>query len=219
MAKVLLRIVSHGHAFDWRLCLVADAEASDERNIPSLVSDALDGGVTWVQLRAKKLSSKAFLDLGLRLSRFLRRRRIPLIINDRVDIALACQASGVHLGQEDLPLAKARKILGQKRLIGISVNTLEEAQIAERGGADYLGVGPIFPTLTKPNSPPVLGVGGLQDIRKLVRIPLIAIGGIQPGNAREVMVTGADGVAVVSAIMGAENARLAARELFEALKL
>lgn len=198
---------------DWRLCLVADAEAAGEKDILSIIKEAVEGGVTLIQLRSKNLNAREFLEISLRASDLLKRKNIPLIINDRVDIALACQASGVHLGQQDLPLTYARKILGKSRMIGISVNTEDEAVNAEQGGVDYLGVGPIFSTLSKKDLRPLLGPEGLRVIRQKVKIPILAIGGISATNAREVMEAGASGIAVISAIMGADNIRQAAKEL------
>lgn len=202
---------------DWRLCLVADAESAGERNILALIQEAVRGGATMIQLRAKTLSLREFLRISLEASKLFKRENIPLIINDRIDIALACQATGVHLGQEDFPLSFARKILGKKKLIGISVNTEEEALEAEKKGADYLGVGPIFPTPSKKDLKQLLGLDGLRRIREKIKIPILAIGGINAKNAREVIKAGADGIAVISAIMGAEDIRRATRELREAI--
>ncbi len=201
---------------DWNLCLIADTEFAAGRDILTLVEEAVEEGVKMVQLRAKNLTSKDFLDLALKLSDSLRGKEALLIINDRVDIALSCQAAGVHLGQQDLPLMFTRKILGKNKLIGISANTIEEAMEAEAFGADYLGVGPVFPTSTKKQSPPPLGVKGLKAIRDKVRIPVLAIGGISAENVGEVMATGADGIAVISAILGQKDIRKATRTLLEA---
>lgn len=202
---------------DWRLCLVADAEAAEGGNIPALIKEAVDAGVTLVQLRGKKSSLREFLGLALETSEILKKKKIPLIINDRVDIALSCRASGVHLGQNDLPLPFARKILGKGKWIGITVNTVREAVEAEAEGADYLGVGPVFFTPTKKELRPLLGLAGLKAIRDKVRIPILAIGGINAANAREVMAAGADGLAVISAILGAEDVSRATRELIKAI--
>jgi len=196
---------------------VADAESAGERNILALIQEAVRGGATMIQLRAKTLSLREFLRISLEASKLFKRENIPLIINDRIDIALACQATGVHLGQEDFPLSFARKILGKKKLIGISVNTEEEALEAEKKGADYLGVGPIFPTPSKKDLKQLLGLDGLRRIREKIKIPILAIGGINAKNAREVIKAGADGIAVISAIMGAEDIRRATRELREAI--
>jgi len=198
---------------DWSLYLVADTEFAAGKNLVHLVSEAVLGGVTIVQLRAKDLGTRDFLELALRVSEKLGKTGIPLLINDRVDIALACGAAGVHLGQDDMPLPDARRLLGPDKMIGISVNTLDEAAEAERLGADYLGLGPIFGTSTKQTVLPVLGPEGIQRLRRQIRIPMVAIGGINAGNAGAVKKAGADGIAVVSAILGARDARQVAAEL------
>lgn len=203
---------------DWKLCLVADVDVAAGRSIISAIEQAIEGGVSLVQLRAKKLKTLEFLELSLKARETTRKKSIPLIINDRVDIALSCNAEGVHLGQDDLPVSYARKILGTKKLIGVSVNNEMEAEEAEKRGADYLGVGPIYFTQTKKDIKPPLGVKGLREIRKRVRIPILAIGGINAENAREMIETGADGVAVVSAILSKENIVKATRELARAIR-
>jgi len=202
---------------DWKLCLVADVEAAGGKYIISALEKAIEGGVSLVQLRAKKLETHEFFELSLKARETTKKKNIPLIINDRVDIAFSCKADGVHLGQDDLPLSFARKILGKKKLIGVSVNTIKEAEEAERGGADYLGVGPVFFTQTKEDLRPPLGIEGLREIRKSVRIPILAIGGINAEHAREIIEAGADGVAVVSAILASKNIIKAARELAQAI--
>lgn len=200
---------------DWSLYLVADTEFAAGKNLVHLVSEAVLGGVTIVQLRAKDLGTRDFLELALKVSEKLGKIGIPLLINDRVDIALACGAAGVHLGQDDMPLPDARRLLGPDKTIGISVNTLDEAAEAERLGADYLGLGPIYGTSTKQTVLPVLGPEGIQRLRRQIRIPMVAIGGINAGNAGAVIKAGADGIAVVSAILGARDARQAAAELLK----
>lgn len=200
---------------DWSLYLVADTEFAAGKNLVHLVSEAVLGGVTIVQLRAKDLGTRDFLELALNMSEKLGKTGIPLLINDRVDIALACGAAGVHLGQDDMPLPDARRLLGPDKTIGISVNTLDEAAEAERLGADYLGLGPIYGTSTKQTVLPVLGPEGIQRLRRQIRIPMVAIGGINAGNAGAVKKAGADGIAVVSAILGARDARQAAAELLK----
>lgn len=204
-------------SIDWNLCLIADTEFASGRDIVSIVEDAVEEGVKLIQLRSKKLTSKDILELALKLSAFLRKKDVPLIINDRVDIAFSSDAAGVHLGQQDLPIRFARKILGKNKLIGISVNTVEEALEAEDFGADYLGVGPVFPTSTKEETRPLLGVKGFKAIRGKVKIPVLAIGGISAENAGEVMAAGADGIAVISAILGEKNIRKATGRLLEAI--
>ena len=172
---------------DFRLYLVADVEFAAGRDLAYLAGEAVLGGVTMVQLRAKGSETREFLGLATRMCAALKSRSVPLIINDRVDIALACGADGVHLGQDDMPLDKARELLGSTKIIGISVNTLKEAREAERLGADYIGLGPIYATATKDTDLPVLGPEGIRRMREKIGIPIIAIGGINAGNAADVM--------------------------------
>jgi thiamine-phosphate pyrophosphorylase len=202
---------------DWRLCLVADKEAAGTRDLVAIVEEAAGAGATLIQLRAKNCETREFLDLAIRISGFLKPLGIPLIINDRADIALACDARGLHLGQQDIPLLFARKILGPNRLIGISVNTIEEAQSAEKQGADYLGVGPVFFTSSKDKIPAILGLEGLRAIREKVGIPILAIGGVDRQNAAAVMSSGADGIAVISAILGEGDIEKATKSLLSVL--
>jgi thiamine-phosphate pyrophosphorylase len=202
---------------DWTLCLVADAESAGDRDLIDIIRRAVSGGVTLVQLRAKKLSASAFLELGLKAASILRKNRIPLLINDRPDIAQACGAAGVHLGQEDLPIAAARQLLGKDKIIGLSVSSLKEARKAEKEGADYVGLGPVFPTPTKDTPLTPLGLRSVRDICARLSIPVLAIGGITQDNAAEVIQAGADGIAVVSAIMSAGNIAKVTHELKSAV--
>jgi thiamine-phosphate pyrophosphorylase len=204
-------------AIDWRLCLVADMEAAGKRDLVAIVQEATAAGATMIQLRGKNCNMREFLDLAVQIADLLKPIGIPLIINDRADIALACEADGLHLGQQDLPLANAREILGNERLIGISVNTLDEARKAEQGGADYIGVGPIYFTASKEKLPAILGLDGLRTCRKKVQIPILAIGGITAGNAKAVISAGADGIAVISAIMGENDISKATKSLLSVL--
>jgi len=198
---------------DWSLYLVADTEFAAGKDLLPRIREAVLGGVTVVQLRAKDLGTRDFLELASRISEQLGKLGVPFLINDRVDISLACGAAGVHLGQDDMPLADARRLLGPDKTIGISVNTLEEAVKAQTLGADYVGLGPIYETPTKKTTLPVLGPAGIRHLRDRIRIPVVAIGGIRAANAGAVMKAGAAGVAVVSAILGAADARKAAAEL------
>ena len=199
-------------AVDYRLCLVTDRETVKGRDLGRCVEAAIQGGVTMVQVREKTASSLAFYETAQRLKALAVRQRIPLIINDRLDIALATEADGLHLGQTDLPLVVARKILGAKKLIGVSVSTVREARLAEKQGADYLGVGAMFPTPSKQDAQPVT-LATLQAIKAAVDIPVVAIGGIGPDNVASVMADGIDGVAVISAILKADDCRQAAATL------
>jgi thiamine-phosphate pyrophosphorylase len=200
---------------DWRLCFIADSEAAAGRDILVLIESAVAGGATIIQLRGKTWTTREFLETGQHAAQILRPRRIPLIINDRVDLVLACEADGVHLGQDDLPLTEARKVMGDGRIIGISVNTARQAVSAEHGGADYVGAGPVFSTLSKRDLEPVLGLKGLRDIRARVGLPILAIGGIEAENAADVIAVGADGIAVISAITRARDPARAAADLIE----
>ncbi len=203
---------------DFSVYLVADAEFAAGRDLLGLIGEAVRGGVTVVQLRGKNLSSRDLLELGLRAADLLARVGVPLLINDRVDIALACGATGVHLGQEDMPVQEARRILGPDRLIGVSVNTVQESLRAEQEGADYVGAGPVHVTATKATALAVLGPEGIGRIKRAVRIPVVAIGGIGTANAAALAAAGADGIAVVSAILGAPDARRAAEDLKQAFQ-
>lgn len=198
---------------DFSLYLVADVEFAAGRDLAYLAEEAVRGGVTIVQLRAKGSGTREFLGLATRMAAALKGRSVPLIINDRVDIALACGADGVHLGQDDMPIGKARELLGSTRIIGVSANTLKEAREAERFGADYIGLGPVYATASKVTDLPVLGPEGIRRMRQKLDIPIIAIGGIDAGNAADVRNAGAAGIAVVSAILGAPDAYMAAAAL------
>lgn len=202
---------------DYSLYLVTDRSLALGRELVEVVAAAVQGGVTVVQIREKGASSREFLALAQALKGVLDPRGIPLIVNDRLDLALACDAAGVHLGQEDLPCDLARRLLGPERLLGVSVSTPEEARQAERAGADYLGVSPIFVTPTKRDTPAATGLDGLRAIRAVTALPLVAIGGLSAANVGEVMAAGADGIAVVSALMAATDPREAARALRRAI--
>lgn len=200
---------------DYSLYLVTDRGLAQGRPVSEVVRRAVQGGVTVVQLREKEASGRRFLEEAWRLKELLAEYQVPLIINDRLDIALAVDAEGVHLGQDDLPLEVGRELLGPAKIIGISVSTEAEAEAAARGGANYLGVSPVFATPTKTDTPPPVGLEGVARLRAAVDIPLVGIGGIHSANAGAVIQAGCDGVAVVSAIMAAPDPQQAARQLWE----
>ena len=200
-------------AVDYALYLVTDRGLSLGRSTLEIVRGAVAGGVTCVQLREKGTSTRAFIEEALALKAFLHPRRIPLIINDRVDVALVVGAAGVHLGQGDMPLADARRLLPPGSIVGISAESLGDAVAAEQGGADYIGVSPVFSTPTKGDTAPPLGLEGVRSIRGAVGIPLVGIGGIGLENAEEVIGAGAHGIAVVSAIVSSEDPERAAKAL------
>lgn len=165
----------------------------------------LKGGAGLVQLRAKELASKELLELAVEARSLTRQAGCVFIVNDRADIALASGADGIHLGQEDLPLHIARRILGAKRIIGISTHDLDQTREAEAGGADYIGFGPIFGTSTKETGYSPRGLPMLREIRKTVKIPIVAIGGITEDNVTQVWEAGADSAAIISDLMGARD--------------
>lgn len=200
---------------DYSLYLVTDRPLSRGRSTVEIVRAAVAGGVTCVQLREKACETREFLQEAEQLLPLLREHRIPLIINDRIDVALAIAADGVHLGQSDMPISMARKICGDSLIIGISAESTDDAVRAEKEGADYLGVSPVFATPTKKDTAPPLGLEGVAQIRELVDIPIVGIGGINHRNAQSVIQAGADGVAVVSAIVSADEPESAARRLRE----
>jgi len=190
---------------DWRLCFVADSEAAGEMDVLTLIGRAAAGGATLIQLRGKAWSDRQFLDLARQARQLLRPRGIPLIINDRADIARAAGAAGVHLGQADLPVAAAREILGRRFLIGISAASPDQAREGEAAGADYLGVGPVFLTRSKEDAGVPVGLAAIRKIRSVTSLPILAIGGINAENAPAVISAGADGVAVISAVTAAAD--------------
>ncbi len=198
---------------DYSLYLVTDRGLARGRTTLEIVSAAVHGGTTVVQLREKDCSTRDFIEQALAIKEFLTDHGVPLIINDRVDVAQAVEADGVHLGQTDMPLGAAKKILGDSMIIGISAESLQDAIEAQKGGADYLGVSPIYATPTKTDTAPPFGLEGLREIRKAVRLPLVGIGGLKRDNAAEVIRNGADGVAVVSAIVAADDPQAAAEVL------
>ena len=175
---------------------------------------ALQGGVTCLQLREKHLEDDAFLAEAREMAALCRRYRVPFIVNDRVDIALACGADGVHVGQDDMEVSAVRRMAGDKLMVGVSAHTVEEAVRAARGGADYLGLGAVFSTSTKADAG-AMSRNTLKAICQAVDLPKVAIGGISAKNILELSGSGVDGVAVVSAIFGAPDPRRAAQDLAE----
>lgn len=197
-------------AVDYSLYLVTDRRLAAGRSLPALVEAAVAGGVTVVQLREKSCSTREFVALAREIQALLRGTGVPLIINDRVDVALAAGADGLHLGQKDMAIADARRLVGSRMIIGISVESLDDAIRAEGEGADYLGISPVFATATKIDTAPPLGLDGVRAIRAAVGLPLVGIGGIDAGNVASLIEAGADGGAVVSAIVAAPDPRQAA---------
>lgn len=203
---------------DYTLYLVTDRKLAGERDLRQVVAEAVIGGVTVCQIREKELDSGPFLNSALELKKLLDEHGVPLIINDRVDIALACGAAGVHVGQSDLPCKKARELVGNRMVVGVSVETVEQAIKAQADGADYLGISPVYNTPTKTDTVAATGLEGLRAIRRATELPLVGIGGLSKKNAAEVIRAGADGIAVVSAIVAAADPRRAATRIMEAIR-
>ncbi len=200
----------------YQLCLVTDSAFANGRALAGIVAAAVKGGVTLVQLREKTASTRAFVEQARVLKRLLAPLRVPLLINDRIDVALAAGADGAHVGQQDMPVALVRRLLGPAAIIGLSITELGELRDPDVELADYLGVGPIFAQSTKLDTTPPLGLDGLAEIRRATGKPILAIGGVSAANADAVRSAGADGIAVVSAIMGADDPRAAAAALASA---
>ncbi len=198
---------------DYSLYLVTDRTLSKGRSNRQIVEAVVAGGVTCVQLREKHCGTREFIQEAQALQPLLRDHHIPLIINDRLDVALAVEADGVHLGQSDMPIGMARNIAGSALIIGISAESTDDALRAEQEGADYIGISPVFATPTKTDTAAPLGLEGVNKIRELVTIPLVGIGGLNQHNAASVIAAGADGVAVVSAIVSAADPTEATRTL------
>jgi thiamine-phosphate pyrophosphorylase len=203
---------------DYSLYLVTDRDLSRGRTNFQIINSAIKGGVTTVQLREKSATTRRFLKEALEIKEFCRDNNVTFIINDRIDIALAVDADGVHVGQDDMPIEYAHRILGYDKIIGVSAFDEKEAIEAEKAGADYIGVSPIFTTPTKPELDEGVGLDGLRRIRKAVDISLIAIGGLGPSNAFDTIKAGADGIAVVSAIVSADDPEEAARAIMAEIK-
>lgn len=203
-------------AFDPTLYLVTDSSYHTTESLLKTVEEACKGGVTLVQLREKNAGGREYLEKARLIKEITDRYDVPLIIDDRVDVAIACDAAGVHVGASDLPVAEARCLLGPGKIVGATAKTVEAARQAYADGADYLGVGAIYPTTTKVVTV-LTEVSTLAEICKAVPIPIVAIGGLNRKNMNILDGTPVDGIAVVSAIMKAENPQGAARELKEAV--
>jgi thiamine-phosphate pyrophosphorylase len=193
------------------LYVILDPDAAQGRPLLDLLKQAADGGARLFQYRAKAVSALAAYQQALPLRQTARDCGALFLVNDRCDLALAVDADGVHLGQQDLPLAMARSVMGKGRLIGVSTHTDAQVSAAARGGADYLGFGPIFPPSSKRDHEPVVGIDGLRRIRRLTSLPVFAIGGITVESAGELARAGADGIAVIVAIAQAADVTGTAR--------
>ena len=196
-------------SFDTSLYLVTDRSGMGDCEFESKIRSAVEGGCTMVQLREKNINSYLMYQRALSIKKITDEYHVPLIINDRLDIMLAVGADGVHLGRQDIPVKIARKLIGKDKIIGVSAHCIEEAEKAERDGADYLGVGAIFPTTTKKDII-ITPVNVLREIKETVSVPVVAIGGINQNNIKTLKGSHVDGVAVISAIMKSKDPKSSA---------
>lgn len=198
---------------NYELYLITDRRFLKGRELKKVVEDAILGGVTIVQVREKDVSTREFYNVAKEVKEVTDHYKVPIIINDRLDIAQAINAHGVHLGQKDMHLNIARRILGKDKIIGISVGNVKEALEAENNGADYLGIGTIFPTGSKKDVDAIIGIDGLSKIKNNISIPSVAIGGINKTNFKDVLSTGIEGISVISAILDEDDINIAANNL------
>ena len=201
-----------------KLYLVTDRELALGRSLEEVVSEAVKGGVTIVQLREKDTSTGEFIEIAFRLKNILEPYNVPLIINDRVDVALAVDADGLHIGQSDMPYNIARKLLGPDKIIGLSVENMDDLLRANKLDVDYVGISPVYGTPTKTDTAEPFGLEGLRKAVELSVHPTVAIGGMNADTIADVIEAGADGVAVVSAICSAVSPCSAAEELSAIIK-
>ncbi|HLW59393.1 MAG TPA: thiamine phosphate synthase [bacterium] len=198
---------------DWRVYVIADALRSRGRSPREIAEAAIRGGATTVQLRMKDAPARQIVEAGREILPLCRAAGVAFVVNDRADVAMIVGADGVHVGQDDLPTREVRAMLGPEAVIGVSAATAEEAVAAERAGADYLGVGAIYATATKADAGEPIGLDRLRELRGVVRLPLIGIGGITADNAAAVIRAGARGVAVITAVTMAEDVAAAVRRI------
>ncbi len=200
------------------LYLVTDSNLCLYHSLTTVIEEAVAGGVSIVQLREKSSNTRDFLNLAIEVKGILKEKKIPLIINDRVDVAMAIGADGVHLGQSDMPVDIARRLLGENAIIGLSLETETQLEkIPKLGNIDYLGISPIFTTPTKTDTKEPWGINGLIKIRKKTNLPLVAIGGINLTNAKQVSQAGANALAVVSYLCSAKDPKQNAKELLNTI--
>jgi thiamine-phosphate pyrophosphorylase len=203
---------------DFHLYVITGEQFHPNRDYLDVIEEAIQGGADIVQLREKNKTKKELLHMAKELRKLTAKYDVPFIVNDHIDIALAVEADGIHLGQDDLPLKEARKIMGPEKIIGISTHALEEAIEAEKNGADYIGVGPVFETKSKVDVVDPVGLQYVQEVVTHTSVPFVAIGGIKLHNLDDVLEAGAKRICVISAIVGAENVKGAAGEFSQRIK-
>ena len=203
---------------DWTLYVATDSQLVDEGSLSEVIEAAVRGGARVIQYREKQANTRRMITVARALGGLCHRLGALFLVNDRLDVALAVAADGVHLGQQDMPVALARNLLGPEKLIGVSVQDARTVAEAESQGADYLSLSPVFTTPTKPDHEPPLGLEGVRALARRSRLPVVAIGGIDRTNAAQVIRAGAQGVCVISAVLGSPDPERAARELYELAK-
>lgn len=202
---------------DYSYYLIADEQACAPLSIIDAVLQVIDCGIRCVQLRMKNQTPENIISTGKQLLRLLHARQIPLIINDHPEIALAIDADGVHIGQTDMPYNKVRQQLGYKKIIGLSIENIQQAQQCRHFDCDYFGVGPVFTTATKKDHTPPIGMTGLKTINDILDTPVVAIGGINLHNIQSVLATGVPGVAIASAVFSATNPGITSQKLAQTI--
>ena len=199
---------------DLSLYLVTDKRNKTDDEFLEIIEEAIKGGTTVVQIREKEGETLDFYNLALKVKEITSKYNVPLIVNDRIDVALAIKSEGVHIGQTDVPADVARSLIGDEMILGVSASTVEEARKAEKDGADYIGTGAVFPTATKDDAPSITK-DDLKEVTGSINIPTVAIGGITLENANELAGTGIAGISVVSAIMNSKDPKIASENLLK----
>jgi thiamine-phosphate pyrophosphorylase len=204
--------------FDLSVYLITDPVLTGARSVTEVVEMAIAGGATMVQYRNPDDKTRILVDEARAILALTKPAKVPFIVNDRIDVALAIGADGVHVGQADMRVADVRRLIGPAPIVGLSITSEADLDVSDFGGVDYLGVGPVFATSTKPDAAPPINVGGLEAIVARTKIPIVAIGGLHAGNAADAIAAGAAGVAVVSAICAAPDPTAATKELVGIVK-
>ncbi|MFS0786336.1 thiamine phosphate synthase [Shouchella sp. 1P09AA] len=202
---------------NFQLYVITGEAFHEGRELLHVMEEAIKGGADFIQLRDKTSSRKEVFEKAKRLNDLCKAYNVPFIVNDYIDIAMAVDADGVHVGQDDMPLAEVRKLVGKDKIIGVSTHKLDEALEAEKGGADYIGVGPIFPTNSKEDVVDPVTTSYIKEIKAHVSIPFVAIGGIKTHNVREVIEAGADAVCVITEVVAAKDVQAAAETMTKAI--
>jgi thiamine-phosphate pyrophosphorylase len=204
--------------FDLAVYLITDPVLTGARSVIETVEAAIAGGATVIQLRDPEAKTRALVEEARAILALTKAAGVPFIVNDRIDVALAAGADGVHVGQSDMTVADARRLIGPDPILGLSITSEADLDVSDLNGVDYLGVGPVFATTTKLDAAPPISAGGLEAIAARTTLPIVAIGGLHAGNAADAIAAGAHGIAIVSAICAAPDPEAATRELLEIVR-